>query len=406
MSSVSELIDKLCPKGVEYKHIGDIGSFFSGLSGKSKEDFNDGNAKFITYMNVYSHPKLALDIDDKVKIGEGEKQHMLEKGDILFTGSSETPDECGMSSVVMDDVKEPCYLNSFCFGLRLFDKSLFDNGFLSHVFRSYSVRQQIARTANGVTRYNVSKKLFAKVQIPVPPIEVQQEIVCILDTFTNVIENLNRELMDRRKQYEYYSNILFGSDKQYQWMSVLDIADTFTGLTYKPSEISTEGTLVLRSSNIKGNSLSFEDNVFVDKDIPKRAVVKENDLLICVRNGSKKLVGKCAMINKDAEGMAFGAFMSILRPTKVNPRYLFHIWQSYIVKKQYMGDDAMPINQITKKDFARIKIPVPDDKEQKRVSSILDAFDSLITNISSEIRLRQKQYEYYRDQLLNFKRKV
>lgn len=91
MSKLQELIQELCPDGVEYKKLENIGAFFGGLTGKSKDDFKDGNAKFITYRNVYANPSLNIDIKDKVKISENEKQHIVKYGDILFTGSSETP---------------------------------------------------------------------------------------------------------------------------------------------------------------------------------------------------------------------------------------------------------------------------------------------------------------------------
>lgn len=116
MNTIKQLIEKYCPEGVEYKKLEEIGSFYSGLSGKSKDDFKDGNAKFITYMNVYTNPSTNLNITERVKIGPAEKQNKIEKGDVLFTGSSETPDECGMSSVVTEDIKSDYYLNSFCFG--------------------------------------------------------------------------------------------------------------------------------------------------------------------------------------------------------------------------------------------------------------------------------------------------
>ena len=208
MSKLQELIRELCPGGVEYKTLEDIGSFFGGLTGKSKEDFKDGNAKFITYRNVYSNPSLNMDIVDKVKIADDEKQHVVKYGDILFTGSSETPDECGMSSVVTTRTNEELYLNSFCFGLRLHQIEKFDLHYLKHVLRSNDIRTQIKKTASGVTRYNVSKKRFAKISIPVPPLPVQEEIVRILDYFTNLAAELQAELQARKEQYEYYRNKL------------------------------------------------------------------------------------------------------------------------------------------------------------------------------------------------------
>lgn len=97
MSRLDELIAEFCPNGVPYKTLGELGYFYGGLSGKSKEDFANGNAKFITYMNVFTNLAIDTDISDLVRIGENEKQNTVQYGDILFTGSSETPDECGMS---------------------------------------------------------------------------------------------------------------------------------------------------------------------------------------------------------------------------------------------------------------------------------------------------------------------
>lgn len=208
MSKLNELIEKYCPDGVEYNKLGDIGDFFSGLTGKSKEDFKDGNAKFITYRNIYSNPSLNLDINDKVRILDGEKQNIVRYGDVLFTGSSETPDECGMSSVVAVPTNECLYLNSFCFGLRLRNLEEYDLNFLKHLLRSHEVRSQIKQTASGVTRYNVSKKRFANVCIPTPPLEVQIEIAHILDQFSLLQAELQAELQARQEQYEYYRNKL------------------------------------------------------------------------------------------------------------------------------------------------------------------------------------------------------
>ncbi|MFR9189982.1 MAG: restriction endonuclease subunit S, partial [Anaerotruncus massiliensis (ex Togo et al. 2019)] len=119
MSKLEELIQELCPDGVEYKALGEIGKFFGGLTGKSKEDFTDGNAKFITYKNVYSNPALCIDVEDRVRIADGEKQRTLQYGDVIFTGSSETPDECGISSVVTVRTDENLDLNSLCFVVRM-----------------------------------------------------------------------------------------------------------------------------------------------------------------------------------------------------------------------------------------------------------------------------------------------
>ena len=102
-----------------FKTLEEVGTFYNGVTGKSKEDFVDGNAKFITYMNIFKNPSLRTDVEDTIRITEGECQNKIQYGDILFTTSSETPDECGMSSVLEVHTNESLYLNSFCFGIRL-----------------------------------------------------------------------------------------------------------------------------------------------------------------------------------------------------------------------------------------------------------------------------------------------
>ena len=198
--------------------LGEVGKFYGGLSGKSKKDFVDGNAKFITYMNVYSNPSLHVDVEDKVFIKEGERQNTIQYGDILFTGSSETLDECGMSSVLTTYVEENLYLNSFCFGFRFDDLTDKNPYFLKHLFRSASIRKAIAKTANGVTRFNVSKKLFAELVIPIPSMEEQSRIVSILDRFetltTDLQSGLPAEIEARRQQYEHYRNKLLTFERQ------------------------------------------------------------------------------------------------------------------------------------------------------------------------------------------------
>ena len=227
MNKLEELIKKLCPNGVEYKTLGTLGEFYGGLSGKIKNDFNSGNAKYITYMNIYKNSKVNINDLEKVKINEGEKQNKVEYGDVLFTGSSENLEECGLSSVLTDNLEDDIYLNSFCFGFRFYDKSLFNPEFLKYIFRSYKLRKRIIKTANGVTRFNVSKKKMENVSIPKPPIEVQNEIVRILDNFTELEAELEAELEVRKKQYEYYRDTLLNLD------SYETVGDVYTRKHYK-----------------------------------------------------------------------------------------------------------------------------------------------------------------------------
>ena len=192
----------------------ELGSLFGGLSGKSKTDFSDdnANARFISYSNVFNNIAVNVAADDFVRIKPDEQQHMLQLGDILFTGSSETLKEVGMSSVVTTEIREPIYLNSFCIGFRLNDPNILDPDFAKHLFRSMSMRKEIVRTANGVTRFNISKYRLAQVIVPIPEVSEQRRIASKLDKFETLSNDLSvglpAELNARRRQYEYYRDKL------------------------------------------------------------------------------------------------------------------------------------------------------------------------------------------------------
>ena len=193
---------------VEWKPLGEIASMYGGLTGKNKTDFEEGNASYITYKNIFDNIEIDFSKLEKVKISSSEKQNKVKYGDILFTGSSETAEEAGMSSVVTINIEEDIYLNSFSFGVRFNEDVELLPEFTKYLFRSHFMRKSISKTASGVTRFNISKERFKKIQIPIPPLSVQQEIVRILDKFTQLEAELEAELDCRKRQYEYYRDML------------------------------------------------------------------------------------------------------------------------------------------------------------------------------------------------------
>ena len=413
MNTIKQLIEKYCPDGVEYKKLGEIGFFYSGLSGKSKDDFKDGNAMFITYMNVYSNPSTKLDVIEKVKIGQGEKQNKIEKGDILFTGSSETPDECGMSSVVTDDITSDYYLNSFCFGFRLNNKDTFEPNFLKHLFRDRKMRAQIARTANGVTRYNVSKRLFARIIIPVPPLPVQHEIVRILDSFTSLeaeLESeLEAELKARRKQYEYYRDQLLsfkhlsgeGRD-EVEWKTLGDIGDVCMCKRIMKNQTNAEGCIPFYKIGTFGKKAdAFISEELYDEYKQKYSFPRKGEVLISAAG----TIGRAVIYDGEPAYFQDSNIVWIANDESlVLNKYLYYFYS--VADWRLEGGT---IKRLYNNNLKAVKIPIPPLSTQRRIVSILDRFESLVNDISTglpaEIATRYQQYEYYRDQLLSFKRK-
>ena len=173
----------------EQRKLGDMGKTFTGLSGKTKEDFGHGDAKFITYMNVFTNPIADLSMTESVEIDQ--KQNSVKLGDVFFTTSSETPGEVGMSSVMPKNI-DNMYLNSFCFGYRPDVK--FDLNYLAYVLRAESFRKNMTFLAQGISRYNISKSKVMEVEIPVPKIEEQIKVGEYFRNLDNLITLHQRKL--------------------------------------------------------------------------------------------------------------------------------------------------------------------------------------------------------------------
>ena len=179
--------------------LGEMGNTYNGLSGKNKDDFEQGNAKFIPYINVFSNEKIDVNNLQCVKINPEDQQNMVKYGDIFFTVSSETPDEVGMASVLLEHL-DNTYLNSFCFGYRLKDFSTLSPFFAAYLFRTEHFRHYMNILAQGSTRFNLSKKEVMKLRINIPVIKEQITIYKVLNTADREIELAQQKLDILRQQ--------------------------------------------------------------------------------------------------------------------------------------------------------------------------------------------------------------
>ncbi len=173
----------------EQRKLGDIGETYTGLSGKTKADFGHGQARFVTYMNVFSNPISNPEMTEPIEIDP--KQNEVEVGDVFFTTSSETPEEVGMSSVLLEK-RGKTYLNSFCFGFR--PSEIIDSYYLAYMLRSESARDKIILLAQGISRYNISKNKVMEIAVSLPSLDEQKLIGQYFRQLDNLITLHQREL--------------------------------------------------------------------------------------------------------------------------------------------------------------------------------------------------------------------
>jgi len=184
-----------------------------------------------------------------------------------------------------------------------------------------------------------------------------------------------------------------------------EIGECLIGLTYRPTDVRSHGTLVLRSSNVQEGALRFEDNVFVETEIPQRIMVRSDDILVCVRNGSRDLIGKSALIDDRAIGMTFGAFMAVFRSR--NGRFIHHLFQSEIFKRQINEHLGATINQITNKSLNSFRIPLPPtEEEQRAIAGALSDVDALIGALDRLIAKKRDLKQAAMQQLLTGQKRL
>ena len=232
----------------EQRKLGDMGSTFTGLSGKTKEDFGHGDAQFITYMNVFSNPVANLEMTEAVEIDAN--QNSVKKGDVFFTTSSETPEEVGMSCV-MPENKDNIYLNSFCFGYRPTEK--FDLDYLAYVLRADSFRKEMTFLAQGISRYNISKNKVMEVSIPVPNLEEQTMIGRYFSTLDHLITLHQRKLFLNFAKRNDWEQRKLGDN-------IVEYTEVTTENNQYPPLTSSRKGIFLQTKYFAGNQIASDDN--------------------------------------------------------------------------------------------------------------------------------------------------
>jgi type I restriction enzyme S subunit len=263
--------------------------------------------------------------------------------------------------------------------------------YLQAVFRSSIIANQLSDLMVGSTFKRANIEQIRNFVVPMPPPSEQKaiaEALCDADALIESLEQLiaKKRLLKQGVMQELLTGKkrLPGFSGEWEAKTLVEIGESLIGLTYKPSDVKSDGLLVLRSSNVFEGALRFEDNVYVDMNVPERIIVRNGDILICVRNGSRDLIGKCARIDEQAEGMTFGAFMAVFRTPFHN--FVYHQFQSAVIKRQIHEHLGATINQITNKSLNSFQIPFPtDDEEKTAIAGILSDMDAEIAALETKL---------------------
>lgn len=413
MSKLQELIQKLCPDGVEYKKIETLFDTFNGMAGVTNKWKETGNCVFIDYLNVYNNMSVDVNKLQNATV-KSFQQNTLKKGDILLTSASETPDECALSSVIRDDIVDNVFLDDYLFAIRLKEKFC-DNvntAYVNYYMHTPAFRAQVCKRVRGVTRFYITGKPFISIEIPVPPLEVQEEIVRILDNFTN----LAAELQARQEQYEYYRNKLLtfnelkGVGQSVTWMKMSEIFEMKNG--YTPSKAVTEywenGIIPwFRMEDIRKNGRILSDSILhiTPQAVKGGKLFHANSIILA----TTATIGEHALIIADS--LANQQFTNLsIRKSLSNALDMKYFYYYMFVIDDWCRNNTN-VSGFASVDMRKLKnllIPIPPLAEQKRIVSILDKFDALVNDLSrglpAEIAAVQEQYEYYRNKLLSFPR--
>ena len=362
----------------EQRKLGSIGSTYTGLSGKTKEDFGHGEAQYITYLNVFQNTISDITMTDKVEIDT--TQNEVKYGDVLFTTSSETPEEVGMSSVWLGDTPN-IYLNSFCFGFRPNQK--IDPYFLGYSLRAPYMRDKIKILAQGISRYNISKNKVMELEISLPNNNEQKLLGDFLQHIDLIITLHQRKLDNLKLKKKALLQKLFPKNgERYPELRFPGFTDAWEQrkLGEFVKIISGDAPSTFISGNciyVKVDDLNYSDRIQLSSSNlvnanPKAHLVNKG-ATIFPKRGAAIMTNKVRIMGKDGY---LDTNMMALIPEEIDKDFLFTFIQKTGL---YKIADTSTIPQINNKHIEPYMIQVPSEKEQAYIGVVFEKIDKIIT---------------------------
>ena len=385
-TKVEQLIQQYCPDGVEYKKLGDVCDIKGriGFRGYTRQDLVEEADGAITLSpsNIINQE---LNYEDCSYISwakyEESPEIKVAVGDVIFTKTASV----GKTALVKYLPKEATINPQ----LVVLKNIQCNSAFLAYVLQTYRFQKEVAKLQGVGSVPNISQTSLSGITIPIPPLPVQEEIVRILDSFTELQAELQAELQKRLQQYDYYrDNLLsFEGRTDVEWKKLGELGRISSG---KNKQKKKEGAYPVYGST---GIIAYCDELKYDKPLILVARVGANAGYTHIARGQYDVSDNTLIIDLDKKNV-------------IN-KYIFYILVN-INLNRYAKGGGQPL--ITAGEIKEITIPVPPLSEQQRIVDILDRFNTLTTDITAglpaEIEARRKQYEYYRDQLLTFKQKA
>ena len=381
------------------------------MKNKSIKGFPDETVLSL-YRDFGVIPKDSRDDNHNVTSEDTSNYKLVENGDFVINKM-----KAWQGSMAISDFRgiiSPAYYICKIFSPKVARK------FIHYLLRNESYKAEYMRLSTGmrIGQWDLNIDDFLQISTIIPSLSEQQSIATYLDQKCGEIDELitlQEKMITKLQSYKQSvitEAVTKGLDKNVplkdsgiEWIGKIPkhwdvkrlkyFGNNYNGLTYSPNDIcnSQEGTIVLRSSNIKDNKLCFDDNVYVNKEIPTKLFVNKGDILICSRNGSASLIGKAALIETDIKA-TFGAFMMIFKGNNIHHKYLYYIVTSCISQYKWLFTTAT-INQLTSSMLGEIFAPFICDRLEQQ--SIANYLDQKCSEIDELISIKQQKIEKLKD---------
>lgn len=417
MSKLDELIKELCPNGVEYKPFGELATIVRGASPRPIKNFittDEYGVNWIKIGDVKPGSKYITETAEKITLDGAKKSRFVKEGDFILSNS--------MSFGRPYIMKTQGCIHDGWLAISDFD-NCFISDFLYHLLNSNKYQQMMKQKASfGGAVQNLNADIVRELEMPIVPLPIQQEIVRILDSFTELTaelqQQLDAELTARKKQYEYYKNNILQFDETVKRYVVKEVCDTITNFAAAGSFADVAENVpylsepsyaqLIRTADIKSN-YTHKSPIYISEHSYKflwRVQIEEPCIVL-------PSVGNCGEVyyvdpvDLPYPKNALAKNALLVRSSNVNIKFLRFVFESAEFQKQLSKVTSnMGQSKFNKTDFEKILIPVPDESCQNEIVDRLEKFEILCNDLSSglpaEIEARQKQYEYYRDKLLSF----